>query len=58
MIKEDVKLFNILSRKLCDELKNDDRCMDCPFYQWDTYFNCFNEDNCDYPLSLKENDKE
>ena len=54
MNKEDIKIFNELSRKLCNELKYKDNCMDCPFYQWDTYFNCFDEDKCEFPLSEVE----
>ena len=51
MDKEDIKIFNELSRKLCDELKNKGECINCPFYQWDTYYNCFDEDKYEFPLS-------
>lgn len=54
MTKEEIKIFNELSRKLCNELKNKDDCLHCPFFQWDTYFNCFDEDDCEYPLFEKE----
>ena len=51
MTTEEIRIFNILSRKLCDEFLKDDRCEYCPFYQWDSYFNCFNQDNYKYPMS-------
>ena len=50
MNKEDINKFNELSRKLCDELKPKN-CMDCPFCQWDGYFNCFDKDGFKYPIN-------
>lgn len=51
MTKEEIKIFNKVSRELCDKLKSEDKCECCPFYQWDTYYNCFDEDGYDYPLN-------
>lgn len=57
MNREDINNFNILARKLCNELKPENKCAYCPFHQWDTYYNCFDEDMCEYPLyEEKSND--
>ena len=51
MNKIDIAMFNELSRKICNELKPKDKCMSCPFYQWDTYYNCFDENGFNYPIN-------
>ena len=40
MTEQEIKIFNELANKLCDELTTEDRCENCPFYQWDGYFSC------------------
>ena len=54
MTKEELKVFNELSRKLCNELKKNDKCLHCPFYQWDTYYSCFDYKDCEYPLTEEQ----
>ena len=54
MTNQEIKIFNILSKKLCNELSKNDKCAYCPFYQWDTYYNCFNEDEFEFPLNEDE----
>lgn len=57
MNKEDINKFNELSRKICKELKPKDKCMKCPFYQWATYYSCFDYQSYEYPLNGDEFDE-